>query len=102
MKKNLYKLRLSDDAENDFDCSYQYYLKISKKVADNFLKLIDSSFKQINSNPLSYPVVFENIIKYIVKKYPFVVYYEVTSNSIEIIAVFHSSRNPQVWKNRIT
>jgi len=31
MKKEQYKIELSDEAENDFDKSYEYYAEESKK-----------------------------------------------------------------------
>jgi toxin ParE1/3/4 len=33
-------------------------------------------------------------------KFPFCLYYVIESDRIEIISVFHTSRDPQVWQGR--
>jgi plasmid stabilization system protein ParE len=100
MKLQKYKIELSKEAEEDFDNSYYYYAKESQKVADNFLKQVDSSFVQILKNPEGYVLAIVEIRKYVMKKYPFVIYYRVQEAIIQIVAIFHSSRNPEIWKER--
>jgi len=34
-------------------------------------------------------------------EFPFAVFYEVTEDEIQVIAVFHSRRDPEVWKSRL-
>ena len=101
MKSIPLSIEFSDEAELDFDNSFHYYLEESSKVADSFLKQINKSLSEIKQRPLSFPVIFNNIRKYTVKKFPFVIYYQTTNTAIRISALFHSSRNPQIWNDRI-
>jgi hypothetical protein len=39
--------------------------------------------------------------RYVMKRFPFVVVYRVTTDRIEIIAVAHGSRKPGYWKKRL-
>ncbi len=100
MKNLLYNIELSDEAEFDFECSYNYYNAINQKVADDFLKQIDKSFTSIKKNPLGYSVVYKEVRKSVLKKFPFIVYYKIDLVIIRVIAIFHASRNPEIWKER--
>jgi len=102
MKKAKYRIELSDDAELDFDQSYKYYAKESKQLAQKFYNEVNDSFHKITENPESQPIADFDTRKYVLKKFPFVVYYMIRLCIIRVIAIFHSSRNPEVWKNRNT
>jgi plasmid stabilization system protein ParE len=101
MRKKQFKIELSEDAESDFEKSYEYYLGENSKVADLFYKKIDYCLHTIKQNPYSYSVAYKHIRKYIVKKYPFVIYYIIEDSIVRVVAIFHSSRNPEIWNERI-
>ncbi len=100
MKKEQYKIELSDEAENDFDKSYEYYAKESEKVADNFYKQVDNSFNKISKNPHAYPQAYKKVRKLVIKRFPFIIYYQIKQVVVRIVAIFHASRNPEIWKDR--
>ncbi len=101
MKKKQYKIELSNEAESDFDNSYIYYSVESENVADNFYKIINKGFQDIINNPEGFQKVFKNVRRYVIKRFPFVIYYRVMESTIQIIAIFHTSRNPEIWKQRM-
>lgn len=100
MKTKPFSVVVSDEAEIDFDKSYKYYYEDSTKVADTFFKRINIGFENIKQNPSSYPIVHEDVRKYVVKKFPFVIYYRIVDSAIQVIAIFHTSRNPEIWNKR--
>lgn len=100
MKAKKYSIELSEEAEADLEKSYAYYLEESPKLADTFFKSINSIFNDIKRNPLIFPVAYEDIRKYVVKKFPFVIYYQIDKSKIKVIAIFHTSRNPEIWNER--
>jgi plasmid stabilization system protein ParE len=100
MKGKSYSIEISDDAEGDFDNSYEYYFEDSPIVADAFFQRINDSFESIKKTPFSFPEVYKSIRKFIVKKFPFVIYFQVEEYTVKVIAIFHTSRNPEVWKER--
>lgn len=100
MKGKSYSLEISEDAEGDFDNSYAWYYNENPKLAHTFFHGINSSLEIIKRNPFSFPEVFENLRKYTVKKFPFVIYYQVKDYTIKVIAIFHTSRNPKIWSER--
>ena len=100
MKKKQFKIELSDEAENDFNKSYEYYAKESEKVADNFYKQVDNSLNKISKNPHAYPQAYKKVRKHVMKKFPFIIYYQIKQVVVRVIAVFHTSRNPEIWMER--
>jgi toxin ParE1/3/4 len=45
-------------------------------------------------------VVFANIRKGVVRRFPYCVFYRPHPDRVEVIAVFHSSRDPSSWQSR--
>ena len=101
MKTKPFSLELSDEAEVDFNKSYKFYYEDSPKVAETYFKQINIAFENVKQNPESFPVVRKNVRKYVVKKFPFVIYYQIVDTVIQVIAIFHTSRNPEIWNERI-
>ena len=101
METKSFSIELSDEAEFDFDKLYEFYYDGSSKVAETFLDRINLCFENIKQNPNSFPIIHKDLRKYVVKKFPFVIYYRIIDTVIQVIAVFHTSRNPEIWNDRI-
>jgi len=100
LKNEQYKIELSDEAEQDFDESYKYYSNKSEKVAGKFRQQVNSCFEKIAKNPEGYPKTEYGFRKYVMKKFPFVIYYGVKAFVIGVVAIFHASRDTEIWKSR--
>lgn len=101
MKRKTFKIEISAEAENDFDSSYFFYFNESPGLANKFYQRISTSLESIKKSPHTYPVAHKNLRKFKVKTFPFVIYYKIDGFVIQVIAIFHTSRNPQVWNTRI-
>ncbi|OBW41393.1 Plasmid stabilization system protein [Chryseobacterium sp. MOF25P] len=88
--------------KNDLKEINNWYRKIDKKLSDNFLKEFRSKIKFIKENPLACELRYDNNRIVFLKKYPFGIhyFYNEKKNLIEIYSVFHTSRNPEQWKDR--
>ncbi|MFT3739900.1 MAG: type II toxin-antitoxin system RelE/ParE family toxin [Breznakibacter sp.] len=86
MKTKRFNIEISDEAEIDFDKSYEYYSEENPKVADFFFRQINLSLENLKQHPTSFPIAYKDIRKYVVKKFPFVIYYQVTDSIIRVIA----------------
>jgi plasmid stabilization system protein ParE len=100
MKKRLFSIDISDEAEIDFDKSYEYYYEASQKVADAFYRQVKLSLEDIKHTPNFFPLAHKNLRKCVVKKFPFVIYYQIVESEIRVIAIFHTSRNPEIWNDQ--
>ncbi|MCW3169130.1 type II toxin-antitoxin system RelE/ParE family toxin [Chryseobacterium sp. 09-1422] len=80
----------------------QWYNKIDKRLWNFFLKGFRLKINYIRENPLALEVKYDvNRIAFL-KKFPYAIHYQFdeTENNVKVLAVFHTSRNPENWKER--
>ncbi|MCF6307199.1 MAG: type II toxin-antitoxin system RelE/ParE family toxin [Flavobacteriaceae bacterium] len=70
---------------------------ISTKITDNFLDSLFNEFEFLVENPHSFQVKYKNTRVRCLKQFPFGVHYLIQENSIEILAIIHTSKNPKTW-----
>ena len=69
-------------------------------LGDRFKARLGQVFRLICSYPEAFPAVFQSYRQARVLRFPFVVIYEPREEHIEILAVFHTCRDPEVWQDR--
>jgi plasmid stabilization system protein ParE len=87
-------------AEQDIKQSYEFYAAKKTGLEQVFLQVIDQAIQIVCENPQSFPIVKKKIRKFVVKDFPYVIYYISKAEVVYILAVFHMSRRPVVWKKR--
>ena len=55
---------------------------------------------RIRQQPDFFPVVKKDVRQAIVAKYPYCVYYREDDQTILVTSIFHTSRNPAIWRRR--
>ncbi|MCK4662797.1 MAG: type II toxin-antitoxin system RelE/ParE family toxin [Bacteroidales bacterium] len=95
-----YKLILSPFAELDLEQANSYYNIQREGLEDEFIEELENSLKRIKNNPKQYPKVLKEIRKANVRRFPYGIFYVFRDNVINILAIFHFSRNPKIWKSR--
>jgi plasmid stabilization system protein ParE len=56
---------------------------------------------RISIHPELHGIVLEDIRRAAVRRFPYSVFYRVTSARIDVLAVFHDSRDPAEWQRRV-
>lgn len=92
MRKKL-NLQIEEVASNEINNAYLWYEEQSTGLGDKFLKSLDRAFSAIQKSPNGYEQ-FDRHRQYVMKKFPFIILYEVTKDTLYVDAVFHTSRNP--------
>ena len=94
------KIRFHPEAEVELHEALQWYSRQRKGLEAEFMLCVDEALQRISRNPELYPVVHRNARRVIVRRFPFVVFYECGEQEIKVLAVFHSRRNPDRWRLR--
>lgn len=91
-------LFISADAEKDIDESFIWYELQQHGLGERFISVLDESFIYICESPEAYPLVFKNIKKHVLRKFPFNIYYRIDSSkqNVEVIRILHHSRKQKV------
>ncbi|MBZ4202045.1 MAG: type II toxin-antitoxin system RelE/ParE family toxin [Methylovulum sp.] len=69
-------------------------------LARGFISEIDRCVSLASEFPYQFAIVHKDIRRIVVNRFPYGVYFRVEEQRIIILAVFHSSRSPAVWKTR--
>jgi plasmid stabilization system protein ParE len=95
-----YVLAFRPQVRDELDEAYRWYESKQQGLGDNFLDCIDLMLNQISSMPESYVIVYRDIRRAVIKRFPYAVYYRIVSSRVIVIAIFHSRRDPKSWQLR--
>jgi len=95
-----YKLRTTPQTKRDIDSTTEYYKKIRRDLAKQFLNELESVKKYISKNPEKIQVRHNNIRIAFLKKFPYSLHFHLKENTITIIALFGTSEDPNKWNER--
>lgn len=85
-------------AETQITEAYNWYENKQANLGDDFLLSLEGSLKTIEKDPEAFQLKYKNIRAIYTKHFPYGVFYFTNKKYIVIIAVFHLSRNPKLWK----
>jgi plasmid stabilization system protein ParE len=90
---------LRDEAQAEFDEAFDYYESRQQGLGVDFAARVQQD-DRIAANPRMHSLVFADIRKAVVTRFPYCVFYRADATRVEVIAVFHSRRNPSIWQGR--
>jgi plasmid stabilization system protein ParE len=93
-------IRFTPEADAEVAEARRWYARQREDLELQFMQSVDEALSRIRANPSQYPVVYQSLRRAVVRRFPFAVFYEVTEDEIQIIAVFHSRRDPEKWQSR--
>lgn len=94
-------IRFTPEADIELAEARQWYANQRTDLDFEFMTMIDDALSRIVNNPDSYPIVYRTLRRAVVRRFPFAVFYDVEADEIQIVAVFHSRRDPERWKSRV-
>jgi len=89
-------------AETEADEAIEWYEEREVGLGTRFREALEGIIVSIQTNPFAYPVVEGSAIRRaVVNGFPYIVVYSLEVETILILSVFHTSRNPIIWRGRI-
>ena len=88
------------EAEADLDEAYRWYEQQREGLGADFLLCFEEALEQIRLTPEIYPIVYKQVRRGFIQRFPYGLYYLLESNTIVVMAVFHVSRDPRRWHSR--
>lgn len=95
------ELNIAPEAELDIAEAYVWYESRRIGLGEEFLGSVDASIERIRRQPLTYPAVYDTYRRALIRRFPYAVFFESTEANVTIYAVFHTSRDPQKWRQRL-
>jgi len=86
------------------DDAYEWYANADPRIANRFRDEIRAAATRIGEHPERYPLYPESSrVRWIkLRKFPYLLIYEVVGDSVHIVAVAHGRRRPYYWRRRLT
>lgn len=88
-------------ARRELKDAVAFYNNAEIGLGDGFAAIIRDAVRDLLKNPHRWPVLEGRIRRRVVKKFRYVLLYAESGDSILIVAVMHTSRKPDYWKERI-
>jgi plasmid stabilization system protein ParE len=77
-----------------------WYERQRDALGGEFLTAVEQVFTRIGEFPESYAAEYWGVRRAGLRRFPYVVYYRVTTGRLEVLAVLHGSRHPRIWRSR--
>ena len=61
---------------------------------------LDHAVQRLTDNPLQFPVVFADIRRALLRRFPYALFFRIVDDAVFVMACFHSSRDPTNWQQR--
>jgi plasmid stabilization system protein ParE len=89
------------EVENDLTEAYDWYEEQRRGLGEEFLNRIEASLQKIRRTPDAYPEVYKKYRRTLIRRFPYMIFYEHEKNEVIIYGIFHSARDPDKWKKRL-
>lgn len=87
-------------ARREFDDAADWYEHRRAGLGARFVAAVQYVLDEVSSNPQRYPVVFRGVREGLVQRFPYCVYCREENGQIVVLAVFHTARDPSIWRAR--
>ena len=93
-------VRFGSDAQNDVGQAVAWYGEERAALALAFAESLDALIARVCETPLQFPAVRGEIRRALLGRFPYGVFFTTTTESINVLAVLHLHRHPDLWKKR--
>jgi plasmid stabilization system protein ParE len=95
-----YSISIAEAAENDIREAFLWYEDQKDNLGSTFEDYVNKAVDSIQSNPLKTQVRYGSTRVFFLKKFPYGIHFQINENHILIVAVFHTSKEPEKWQSR--
>lgn len=99
--KEGYSLLISDEANADILDAFLWYESARAGLGMDFELCLEAEFNRIIRNPRQYQTQYKKIRVAYINRFPYGIHFLVENKFIKVIAVFHTSRDPENWEDRL-
>jgi toxin ParE1/3/4 len=97
----LHQLIITDEARLDILDAFTWYQEQLNGLGNKFMASLDSTLKNVQLAPFSCQMKYNEVRVNYLDKFPFGVHYLLREEQITVIGVFHTSRDPKAWNERL-
>jgi plasmid stabilization system protein ParE len=96
-----YRLQAEAAVEFDVESAFQWYETEESGLGFEFLKQLRGCYERLLSAPYVYQELSSGIRRALTKRFPYAVYFSIEDESVVVLAVLHTARDPEEWQHRL-
>ena len=93
-------LILRPAAAADVEDAFSWYQKQQPGLGQEFLDSVDAGLREIVTYPPRQAIILRGTRRFLLKRFPYAVFYRVYPHVIVVVACMHGRRDPLRWKGR--
>jgi toxin ParE1/3/4 len=95
-----FELLISDEAALDLADAFLWYEMQREGLGKDF-ELCEAGLNRICRNPKNFQKKYKIVRVHFIERFPFGLHYIEEDQLLKVIGVFHTSRNPKSWNDRL-
>ena len=96
------ELIVAPEAKLDIAEAYIWYECRRAGLGEEFLSSVDACLEGIRRWLGMYAAIHEDFRRALIRRFPYTIFYEQLPATVTIYAVFHTSRDPDKWRRRLS
>jgi plasmid stabilization system protein ParE len=96
------ELIVAPEAEQDLAEAYGWYEARRIGLGEEFVSSVDACIEAIRRTPEMHALVHENYRRGLMRRFPYAVFYEYVEGTVTVYSIFHASRDPDKWRQRLS
>jgi hypothetical protein len=81
--------------------AYRWYEDRRFGLGEEFLSQVDACIQGVVRNLELLTAIHENYRRTLVRRFPYAVFYEYANHLVTVYCVYHTSRDPEKWRQRL-
>jgi plasmid stabilization system protein ParE len=87
-------------AQWELEAAAKWYEARRPELAADFISEVDHALARAAANPQQFPRVYREFRCVRLRRFPYSLYFLDREDRIVVLAVFHASRAPNIWRQR--
>jgi len=96
-----YQIIVRPEAQREIQEAFDWYEERGEGLGAEFLRAADACLSGVKRNPDGYQIVYGEVHRALLRKFPYALFYLIREDTIVILACFHIKRRPVDWQRRI-
>lgn len=94
-------LQISREAKRDMLDAFGWYEGQRPGLGEEFLLSVDATLALIGRNPAINAKVRGDARRALTRRFPYAVFYVANPDSLRVLGILHTARDPEAWRRRI-
>jgi plasmid stabilization system protein ParE len=96
-----YRFEAEAAVEFDVESAFQWYETEEPGLGFDFLRQLRTCYERLLHTPYAYQELRSGVRRALTKQFPYAVYFSIEGDTVLILAVVHTARDPAEWQQRL-